>query len=71
MSRDYRPREYVNVWCKILRRTEAAVRIRTDDEAKPVWVPLSQLEYPDQAEPGAKAVPLSMTTWIAEQKDLA
>lgn len=65
------PREHVNVWCQVVRVTDAAARILVDDDhVKMVWIPLSQLEFPSQAKVSNEIVALSMTTWIATQKGL-
>lgn len=71
MTRTSRAVEYVNVWCKITRVTDAAIRILIDDDdIVQVWIPKSQLQYPAQAKVGSDIVCLSMSTWIATQKGL-
>lgn len=65
------PTEFVNVWCRVTRVTDAAVRILIDDDdIVQVWIPKSQLKYPDQAKVTNDVLCLAMTAWIATQKGL-
>lgn len=65
------PPEYVNVWCKVTRVTDAAIRILIDDDdIVQVWIPKGQLKYPDQAKVTNEVLCLVMTAWIATQKGL-
>ncbi len=53
----------------ILRETEAAFLIRIDDEE--YWIPKSQIADPENYCDGEEGVDMSITEWIAEQKEIA
>ncbi|RIK91740.1 MAG: hypothetical protein DCC73_14855 [Proteobacteria bacterium] len=60
---------FVNVWCRVIRRTEKAILIRADDDRE-VWLPRAALQFAEQAEPTTKILCLSLAQNIAYQKGL-
>lgn len=53
---------------EILRETEKAILCLIDGEE--IWIPLSQLQDPEEYGRGDKDFTLSITEWIADQKGL-
>jgi len=55
---------------EIVAETDAAFLLLLED-GEEVWIPLSQIDQPELYEKGDQDVTISVTQWIAEQKDLA
>lgn len=54
--------------CSVKRVTEKALLIEYDGEE--VWLPLSQVSEGEKYEEGDEEVTVSITEWIAKQKNL-
>ena len=63
---------YVSVWVvEILAETEKAFLVLLDtDDDREEWIPFSQCADPDDYSEGDEGVSLSVTEWIAKEKDL-
>ncbi len=61
--------EYVHIDVALIKKvTNKALLAKIGD--KEIWLPLSQIEDADSYEEGDKDLTLSITEWIAEQKEL-
>ena len=64
-----RPQELHTVHARIEHETDNAILIDYDDAVDPVWIPLSQVEKITRVSPAPWAQ-ITMTAWIAKQKDI-
>ena len=55
---------------EIVRETDKALLIRFDSDGEDVWIPLSQMADPDDYRAGDKDGQISVTEWIAKEKNL-
>ncbi len=59
--------EPIEIWVELIMITNAAILI--NDGQTEAWLPKSQIEYDDDAEPG-DTIDIEMPEWLAVEKDL-
>ena len=64
-----RSQELFTLHARIEHETANAILIDHDSALEPIWIPLSQVEKIVRVEPAPWAQ-ITMTMWIAKQKDL-
>ena len=63
---------YVSLPCKrIMAETEKALLVLTEQGNLNIWIPKTQIADVDDYEQGDTDVTLSITEWIAKEKDLS
>ncbi|TWT58961.1 hypothetical protein KOR42_23480 [Thalassoglobus neptunius] len=55
---------------EVIRMTDAAMLVE-DENGEEVWIPYSQIQDSDSVSEGDCNVTLTVTRWIAEEKDLS
>lgn len=55
---------------RVLKETEKALLLLLEDDDREEWIPKNQISDPDMYGEGDEDITVSVTEWIANQKDL-